>query len=51
MRFTVASVAALVTLVPLATARNCSKNLNYCGSVLLGIGENVEKLRVLSCLF
>ncbi|EHK20907.1 uncharacterized protein TRIVIDRAFT_139640, partial [Trichoderma virens Gv29-8] len=35
----VVSVAALATLVPFATARNCKKNLDYCGSTLLDIGN------------
>ncbi|KAL7910310.1 hypothetical protein GGI35DRAFT_448435 [Trichoderma velutinum] len=44
MRFTIASVAIIATLVPFATARNCSKNLDYCGSVLLGIGNYYDQV-------
>ncbi|KAL7948585.1 hypothetical protein V8C42DRAFT_342607 [Trichoderma barbatum] len=39
MRFAVLSLAALATLVPSAMARNCKKNLDYCGATLLDIGD------------
>ena len=34
--------SALAVLAPLASARNCTPNLVYCGSVLLEIGESTN---------
>ncbi|KAM5341816.1 hypothetical protein ACJ41O_014847 [Fusarium nematophilum] len=38
------SLAALAVLAPIAEARNCKKGYNYCGHVLLDIGNYYDQI-------